>query len=47
MASSNDLASYRRLAYGARIFAVVVALVPTLADGRRSALLGVVALVAT
>lgn len=44
MARSSDHPSYRRLAYGARTFAVVVALIPGLATGRATDLSGVAVL---
>lgn len=46
MTRPSDLPSYRRLASGARTFAVVVALIPGLATGRLSELTGVVVLAA-
>jgi signal transduction histidine kinase len=44
MVRPSDLSSYRRLAYGARSFAVVVALVPGLAAGTLTELTGVAVL---
>ena len=44
MAAPRDSSSYRRLAYGARTFAVVVALIPGLATGRATDLSGVAVL---
>src|SRR5689334_15116371 len=44
MVRPSDHPSYRRLAFGARTFAVIVALVPGLATGRATDLSGVVVL---
>ena len=47
MPAPNDATSYRRLAYGARAFAVVVALIPGVADERSFGILGVTVLALT